>query len=163
MNIFATSPDPIKCAQALDDKRVVKMTLESAQIICTVLRMKKWPAPYKPTHQTHPVVLWAAESELNLIWLVYHFKALSDEYTHRYGKVHKSWTTLTSRSPGSPAYVNWRDLTLHQPVTFCNCSGQPHIPDVFEAYRECLRDKWRNDIRRPAWTNRNPPSWAKTN
>jgi hypothetical protein len=35
LNIFATSPCPVKSAQILDDKRKVKMILESAQILYT--------------------------------------------------------------------------------------------------------------------------------
>ena len=38
MNIFALDPCPVKSAQYLDDKRVIKMILESAQLISTAIR-----------------------------------------------------------------------------------------------------------------------------
>lgn len=51
MNIFATDPCPIKSAQFLDDKRVIKMILESAQMLCTALHQLGYDKeiPYKQT------------------------------------------------------------------------------------------------------------------
>lgn len=68
MNIFATSPDPTACAQALDDKRVVKMVLESAQVICTVLNSRGIPTPYRSTHEHNPITLWSHDDD-HLAWL----------------------------------------------------------------------------------------------
>src|SRR4029077_5191734 len=39
MNIFATSPDPIRSAQALDDFRLNKMIVESCQILSAALHI----------------------------------------------------------------------------------------------------------------------------
>ena len=52
MNIFYLDPDPVAAAQMQCDKHVVKMALETAQILSTVLG-----GPYKPTHAKHPSVL----------------------------------------------------------------------------------------------------------
>ena len=41
MNIFATSPCPVESARFLDDKRVNKMILESAQMMATHYRIEK--------------------------------------------------------------------------------------------------------------------------
>lgn len=41
MNIFVLDLDPVKCAEYHCDKHVIKMTLETAQILCTV-RYKIW-------------------------------------------------------------------------------------------------------------------------
>jgi hypothetical protein len=81
VNIFFVSDCPRESAQMLCDKHVVKMTLETAQILSTVLG-----APYKPTHQDHPSTLWAAQQTQ---WTYLHFVALCEEYTFRYGKRHK--------------------------------------------------------------------------
>lgn len=37
MNIFVVDEDPAICAEYLDDKRVVKMVLETAQMLSTAL------------------------------------------------------------------------------------------------------------------------------
>ena len=84
MNIFVLDSDPIKAAQAQCDKHVVKMCLETAQILSTVAH-----GPYKPTHQSHPCTLWAGSHRGNYDWLVMHGLALCEEYTARYQKRHK--------------------------------------------------------------------------
>jgi hypothetical protein len=93
LNIFFLSRNPILAAQYQCDKHVVKMVLESAQILSTNYRLEfpdvEVPL-YKSTHVNHPCVKWVREKDSNYSWLVKHAKALSDEYTYRYGKVHKS-------------------------------------------------------------------------
>ena len=92
MNIFAVDENPSIAAQDLCDVHVVKMILESAQILCTVYDLHgEWEDwMYKPTHRHHPSVLWAAENDCNYGWLQYHFAALGKEYTRRYKKRHKT-------------------------------------------------------------------------
>jgi hypothetical protein len=86
MNIFVLDRDPVLAAQYHCDKHVVKMVLETAQILSTVSNL----GGYKPTHQRHPCVLWAGTSQQNFDWLVMLGRELSKEYTFRYDKVHKS-------------------------------------------------------------------------
>lgn len=88
MNIFVLDYSPVKAAQMQCDKHVVKMPLESAQILCTAF--PKGSAPYKLTHYNHPCSIWCRQSEENYKWLIQHGLALCDEYTYRYGKHHKS-------------------------------------------------------------------------
>lgn len=83
MNIFAVDRNPVIAAQMLCDKHVVKMILESAQIMSTING-----GPYKPTHANHPCVIWA-QKRTNYEWLAKHALALCQEYTVRYNKVHK--------------------------------------------------------------------------
>ena len=86
MNIFALDLDPIMAARLHLDKHVVKMPLESAQMLSTLNAPN---APSKPTHRNHPCTLWAGATSGNYDWLVRLGLALCDEYTHRYGKEHK--------------------------------------------------------------------------
>jgi len=88
MNIFAVDTDPKIAAQQLCDKHVVKMILESAQMLCAVF--PKGDAPYKRAFYNHPCTKWARESEENYEWLLSHAFAMCQEYTRRYGKIHKS-------------------------------------------------------------------------
>jgi hypothetical protein len=90
MNIFVVHPDPIVSAQMLNDKHVVKMILESAQILSTVNFKNNKKATYKPTHHNHPCTLWAGKTVDNYNWLKQHGIALCEEYTNRYKKIHKS-------------------------------------------------------------------------
>ena len=119
MNIFYLDKDPGKSARAMTDKHVVKMVLESAQLLCAAHRIldgketesigksgrkrKSWVLGdqdkerdlYKVTHYNHPSSLWVRESRSNYLWLFSHFAALAAEYYIRYGKkVHSSWSKL---------------------------------------------------------------------
>jgi len=76
VNIFALDWDPFLAAQFQCDKHVVKMVLESAQILCSAFP----DAPYKRTHPRHPCVRWALSTRSNYDWLVKHAYGLSDEY-----------------------------------------------------------------------------------
>ncbi len=92
MNIFAVNNNPKTAAQELCDKHVVKMILESAQMLCAVF--PNGDAPYKRAFYNHPCTRWARESVENYEWLLDHAYAMCQEYTRRYGKVHKSLDTI---------------------------------------------------------------------
>ena len=78
MNIFVLDKDPKKAATQQIDKHIVKMPLESAQMLCAALaRHGREDTPYKATHKNHPCTLWAGESQGNFRWLVKH--GYSDE------------------------------------------------------------------------------------
>ena len=112
MNLFILDKHPVKSAQLQCDKHVVKMIVESAQMLSTVHRMldgrlerrlsksgksmvKYWTLSdgrentlYKPVHMYHPCTVWTAESNSNYNWHWAHFAALCEEYKYRYEKVH---------------------------------------------------------------------------
>ena len=92
MNIFYLDECPVESAKAQCDKHVVKMILESAQMLCTAHHeYGNHDVPYKVAHRNHPSTIWARSGLKQYIWLYRHFKALSDEYTERYRKVHLTW------------------------------------------------------------------------
>lgn len=90
MNIFYLHRDPVKAAQIQYDKHVVKMILESAQMLCTAHHVYGNPddVPYKQAHLNHPSTIWARRSRTTYMWLYDHMIALGKEYTKRYGKEH---------------------------------------------------------------------------
>ena len=92
MNIFVVDKDPKVAATMLCDKHVVKMIVETAQMLCTVIHKQGVAAkiPYRATHKNHPCTIWAGETRANWDWLVTHGLAMCKEYTKRYGRVHKS-------------------------------------------------------------------------
>lgn len=95
MNIFVLDEDPELAASYLNDKHVVKMALESAQLLSSVHRIyDNNELVYKNTHINHPCSVWVRKSKSNYNWLYNHFKAICTEYTERYHKIHKSYLIL---------------------------------------------------------------------
>ncbi len=92
MNIFYLDKCPEKAAQLQYNKHVVKMILESAQMLCTAHHVYGFPedVPYKQAHLNHPSTIWCRQNRHNYMWLYRHMIALGDEYTKRYGKTHMS-------------------------------------------------------------------------
>ena len=86
MNIFILDRNLKKCAQYHCDRHVVKMILESAQLLSTVLRINDIDEGYRPTHQNHPCTLWAGKSLTNWIWLRKLAENLNSEYKFRFNK-----------------------------------------------------------------------------
>lgn len=144
MNIFILDSDPVKAAQYLCDKHIVKMCLETAQILSTING-----GPYKPTHANHPCTIWARESTGNYRWLVKHGLAIADEYTFRYGKEHKSAEVIFGTSGFIPNH-NY-DLT-----PFAQAMPEEYRnEDAVKAYRDYYMSK--RDF--CDWTKRDYPEW----
>ena len=97
MNIFAIESDAsggidwCASAKAQDNYRVVKMILESCQMLCTAINIQhgEQVTPYRNAHPKHPSTLWVRESAANFELLVEHTLAMLEEYTERFGRVHK--------------------------------------------------------------------------
>lgn len=148
MNIFILDLDPGKAAEYHCDKHVVKMVLETAQMLSTISG-----GPYKATHAAHPCTKWAAETNMNYRWLVRLGQALAAEYTFRYGKVHKCIEVIEAlRSP--PPAIPGGTLTpfaLAMPEEFkCN--------NPVTAYREYYRA---TKAHLGVWTKRPTPDFMK--
>ncbi len=90
MNIFALDQDFEKAARYHCDKHVVKMILETAQMVSTVFDNKGEHRVYmlKPCFQHHPCTKWADTTYENLSWLINLGICLIKEYERRYGKSH---------------------------------------------------------------------------
>ena len=94
MNIFYLDSNPIVAAQMMCDKHVVKMILESAQMLSTAHRVldgeeyADQKGLYKMAHKNHPSTIWTRSSLENYVWLYDHMVALMVEYTYRYDKNH---------------------------------------------------------------------------
>lgn len=154
MNIFVTSNCPIESARYLDDKRIVKMSLETAQMLSTVLQCHGIcdDRLYKPTHTNHPANVWARETNLNYLWLLAHFEELLEQYTLRYSKKHASGRLL-------PVFYEYLDVLPEGRLTpFVNCAANDskgvsfkHIEDTTTAYKLYLLERWKKDVRTPTW------------
>ena len=92
MNIFFLDKTPEKSAEYHCDKHVVKMVLETAQMLCSAYKKhyKVEDDLYEIAHPKHPMTLWVGYSHMNFKFTLELLKKLSEEYTKRYNKVHKS-------------------------------------------------------------------------
>ena len=92
MNIFFLSENPVMAARYQCDKHVVKMPLETAQMLCAAHHLcggSKSKKLYRLTHKNHPCTKWVRHNSANYEWAYIHFLSLLNEYTLRYGRVHK--------------------------------------------------------------------------
>ena len=113
MNIFFLHQNPHQAAKYQYNKHIVKMVLESAQMLCTAhhcILGDEADVPYKAAHRNHPSTVWARRSANNYEWLYHHFVALSAEYKRRYGKEHLSYTKCKDKLNIMP--VSYTHLTL---------------------------------------------------
>lgn len=164
MNVFVVSDSLYGCAKALDNKRLRKMILETAQIICSVINLRHGQkvTPYRVSHANHPITLWAHKPK-HLRWLWHLGMTYGKEIEYRFGKTHASYEVLKQLGK------KWPELTAdpETPKKFYNGARHQklgldftHLP-VKRAYKAYLAARWPGDKRPPVWTKRLPPSWAK--
>jgi len=99
MNIFHLDKDAEICASYHCDKHVVKMVLETGQILSTVYQKYCGTDDqlYKPTHSNHPMTLWVGESLANYMWTMDLLGHLLNQYRLRYhNKIHKTGRILNN-------------------------------------------------------------------
>lgn len=96
MNIFYLHRKRKRAVKYYVDKHVVKMPLETAQLLCTALWFFGMEAPYRMTHKNHPSAIWTRQSKANFYWLKKLGIRICNEYTYRYGKVHKCEAVISS-------------------------------------------------------------------
>ena len=152
MNIFVPYADSKKCAEALDDLRLNKMILETAQLLSTAAIFHGYVGDiYKSTHLNHPCSVWTRETRENYNWLFIHMQDLVDEKFYRTGKIHGS-VSIFGDLCSAANYIPYGPQT-----PFANCTPHKSIHDVHLAYRCTLTDKWAADKRPPKWTKRQRP------
>lgn len=152
MNIFVLDTDINKCAKFHCDQHVVKMILESVQIMCTALNKKGFITPYKSTHIKHPCVLWAEKSYDNFLWISKLALALNDEFKYRYKKTssHSSIDVLCEIRQKEFESLGLTEFVQAMPDKY-------KVPgDAVSAYRNFyLGEK----MKFAKWTRRRPPFW----
>ena len=187
MNIFYLDHDVRKCAEMHNDKHVVKMIIEYAQLLSTAHRVLDGvPTPdhspsgrkkttyvlddsrdgilYSATHIHHPSAIWVRQSDKNYDWLFSLFQACMDEYTYRYGKVHAC-------SKLEIALCNLPNNIPQAPFT----EPTPAMPDDVKILKETHTDRYeldslasyrnyynKNKTHLAKWKNRPVPEWFVT-
>ena len=176
MNVFVTEPCPYESARVLPDKHIVKMPLETCQMLSMVYSKwyfdwgqltKKDGTPYKTekgAFKGHPCTIWAAENIYNTAWLVAHGFGLAKEYYERYGKAH------TCLEPLVEARQIFEKRSGENIAIYCKAKDFPRaMPekwkyddsiDTFTAYKRYISSKpWAADnyLRKPD----RKPQWMK--
>jgi hypothetical protein len=125
MQIFGLDRDPAAAARALGDRHVVKMTLESTQILSTVASLAGDVTRYRPTHHNHPCTRWVRDSGGHWHWLLAHARALAGEYEFRYDRRHACLDVIDELSARevsdtrvTPAAVVFTTLSLDEKYRF---------------------------------------------
>jgi hypothetical protein len=175
MNIFFLDKDPGVAAEYHHDKHVVKMILETAQLLSTAHRVidgdqyidqstgrkiKRWKMNnefmeerlYKATHINHPSNVWARTSKDNYMWLYRLFVSLCHEYTHRYGKVHATCTKLAVILSQAPRNIPNNGMT-NMPQAM---PDEYKVEDSVQAYRNYYIGAKKQQSK---YTKRDVPSW----
>lgn len=187
MNIFYLDHDVYKCAEMHNDKHVVKMILEYAQLLSTAHRLldgivesglsktgrkktiyrlpdERDSVLYGATHVSHPSAVWVRDGAFNYLWLHELLNALCKEYTYRYGKVHKvERDGLMEALAELPNNID-RSYIFTEPT--------PAMPDNVKVYDEVATDRFtlnslksyrnyyiKNKTHLAKWKNRPPPQW----
>ena len=155
MNVFCLDADPKKCAEYHCDKHVIKMILETAQLLCSVHHVtSNNGAPYKLTHKNHPCAIWARESLSNYVYLCQLGLELCKEYTYRYGKTHKTEAVIRWCMDHIPPI---KDKGFTHPAKAMPEEYQ--MGDVVSSYRAYYKGEKVSIAR---WTKRNSPQWFIT-
>jgi hypothetical protein len=148
-------------AQMMCDKHVIKMILESAQMLSTshrVLDGDKYAnntGMYKMAHKNHPSTIWVRSSLENYTWLYDHMVALMKEYTYRYGKHHATERLLQPLSgcPVSIPQAGFTDPPMCMPEY---CMSE----DVVKSYQTYYIVE-KSDF--ATWKTRTKPEWFNEN
>ena len=158
MNIFILDYDVKKCAQYHVDKHVVKMILETAQLLCGVHHMTPQVAPqvapqvpYKLSHKNHPCAIWARESLTNYLYLCELGLELCYEYTYRYGKRHKSQDVIEWCIVNKPGIV---DIGFTEPAKAM--PDEYKVDSVVQSYRNYYMGAKSGFA---YWKGRETPKW----
>jgi len=180
MNIFILDESPIVSAMWQCDKHVPKMIVESAQMLSTAHRMldgtlEKRPSKsgktmvkyyklndsredlfYKAVHHYHPCTVWTMESRENYEWHWQHFWALCQEYTYRYGKIHKTDSELKDALEKPPYNIPELPRTPFKLAMNTNPDCKA-LGDPIKAYQAFYQTKQHRF--KMVWTKREKPEW----
>jgi len=157
LNIFYLHKSPAKAAQYMCDKHVVKMILESAQLLCTAHHVcptgEELPEKfYKKTHANHPCAIWVRTNTGNYSWMTTHALALLSEYTHRYDKEHASTPVIRWCSVNNPDIPKGKFTEIPQ------CMPDEYkMEDPVIAYRNYYNQA-KSHLH--SWKNRPVPIWV---
>ena len=147
MNIFFLHKDPSRAAKAQCDKHIVKMVLETTQMLSTAARRNGFDIGYKSAYPGHPMTKWVGDNNYNFSWALDHAQELSKEYVARYNKFHACQKVINKFLSLKDSYINFSEPPQCMPDEF-KCD------DYVRAYRNYYIHKigeWKH-----------PPKWFQS-
>lgn len=171
MNIFITDLNPFQAAKNLCDAHVVKMIVESCQLLSTHDRLHGLTDNrYKITHKNHPCRK-CLNNEFNYIWLQYYLYGLCKEYNYRFEKIHKSQSLLEKYWLRPDSEILFKNNSfienyseLLDATSFPQCmpkelkNNYSDICHVIQSYRNYYKFK-KFTLKKFKYTRRNKPEW----
>lgn len=152
MNVFRLDNDPRQAARDHCDKHVVKMIVESAQLL-SAAHPPDAPGIYKysKSQAGHPCAIWVRGSINNYAWLYRLGVGLCIEYTERYKRTHATQALFEKPLRALPDLPNVPETPMPQ------CMPEQYKgPDSVVAYRRLyVGDK----IRFARWAHSARPAW----
>jgi hypothetical protein len=153
MNLFYLDRDPVNAARLQCDRHVVKMILETAQMLSTAhLELDGKQVAYKATHKNHPSTVWVRSNAAAYLWAYRHMLALGREYTKRYGKEHKTITEhahALRRLPDALTYCN--RLIVDPPQCMYDECKRDDTVLAYLTYYNAKADEWAAKGRPMTW------------
>ena len=146
MNIFFLHKDPSRAARMQCDKHVVKMVLETTQMLSTAARRQGHDVGYQSAYPKHPMTIWVGDTRDNFCWTLQHAIELSKEYTVRYSKLHASQKVIDNIHEYYPN------------ISFDNITEPPQcMPDEFKCddYVDAYNKYYKAKL--ASW--KHPPKW----
>jgi hypothetical protein len=134
MNIFHLHKDPKTCAEYHCDKHVVKMIVETAQMLSTAYRrhFNDGADLYKTAYPKHPMTIWVGDRGNNFQWSLELLDELLYQYKFRYEKEHR---TKYISDLLHNKYTSWQSWdTEFTPPPLCMPDKCKHY-DYITAYR----------------------------
>lgn len=162
MNIFYLDENPELCAQYHTDKHVVKMILESAQLLCTAVNYYagEQVTPYKSTHINHPCSIWVRSSLANFQYVYELMYLLEQERKHRFNNnvTHKSVLLLQQIGISQLSKQYFPAVLQTESLTFPALAmpEQYRTNNPVESYRRYYTYEKKHLHK---WTNREVPFW----
>jgi hypothetical protein len=153
MNLFYLDRDPAEAARMQCDRHVVKMILETAQMLSTAhVELDGEQVAYKATHKNHPSTVWVRSTAAAYLWAYRHMLELGREYTRRYGKVHKTIREhgdALRRLPNALTYCN-RLLEDPPQCMYDECKRDDTVL-AYQLYYNAKADEWAAAGRPMTW------------
>ena len=160
MNIFFLQKDPQWAANALCDKHVPKMLLESAQMLSTAVQenIGKVEELYKPAYPNHPMTKWVGFTRNNFVWALENAVFINQEYTKRFKKIHKSSKVINLIYDKELTNCVLRQMHEDYITTPPQCMPDEYKDkDYVTAYRKYYKGakayfaKWQRGVSAPDW------------
>lgn len=159
MQLFILDKNPEKAVKMLADCHIIKLCLETAQILSSVIKNHNkqnnqlLPKPYNPNHP----VIKAINNQFKINYVLKYNKALHNEFIYRFNKKHAYFSLINIYNK-----ILFNDTDIKDDFSFAqdfkNFSTDEH--DIVNAFKAYYKFK-KSIIKRWKYTKTEEPNWLK--